>query len=235
MPRFQDIPQFTKNATWKVDVSWSFLPGFYVDHVMNYNLNVYPEFQRGYVWTLEQQVRYVQYILQGGTSGKDLYSNCVGWNHALTPGEYVLVDGRQRLRAVLGFLANEFPIFGGNYFRDYTDRLSITQASFRWYVNDLETRDEVMQWYIDLNAGGTVHSQDEIDKVRRMMGKEYPVPSQEEIEKFADIQSDSLRSHVNKILKERQDRIAYKATIEKARKEEQERPIFLSKNKKRRR
>ena len=36
-------------------------------------------------------------------------------------GEFVLVDGKQRLNAALEFLDNRVPVFGGNFFEDFTD------------------------------------------------------------------------------------------------------------------
>ena len=36
-------------------------------------------------------------------------------------------------------------------------------------MNDLKTEKEVLQWYIDMNAGGTSHSKEEIDRVKKML------------------------------------------------------------------
>jgi len=188
MPRFQDIPQFTRNAPYGVDISWDYLARHYMREVIDYGLDVNPDFQRDYVWTPEQKVRYVEFVLQGGMTGKDLYLNCpghkfgrVGPNYG-AEGYYVLVDGKQRLDAVLGFMNDEFPIFGGNFRRDYPDNPHILTARFHWNVNDLATREEVLQWYIDLNAGGTVHRPEEIDRVRvlKAEGKPFDIPSHDD-------------------------------------------------------
>ena len=50
-------------------------------------------------------------------------------------------------------------------FEDEFDHL----MTMRFFVNDLKTRKEVLQWYVDLNAGGTVHTEAEIDKVRKLL------------------------------------------------------------------
>lgn len=187
MPRFEDIPQFTRAAGYAVDVGWDYLPMYYAHAVMDGRLNVSPDFQRGYVWTLEQKVRYVEFMLQGGATGRDIFTNCPDW-HIGGRTDYVLVDGKQRLDAVLGFLNNEFPVFSGNYRRDYTGPMRSIVASFRWHVNQLKTRDEVLQWYIDLNRGGTVHSDEEIERVRAMRdGAPYVAPSPAEIIQLAQI------------------------------------------------
>ena len=36
-------------------------------------------------------------------------------------------------------------------------------------VNDLKSEKEVLQWYVDMNAGGTPHSSEEIDRVIKMI------------------------------------------------------------------
>jgi len=204
--KFTDIPQFTKNPGYSVDISWYFLATHYAREVVEYGLDVNPDFQRTYVWTLEQKVRYIEFILRGGMTGKDLYLNCPGHKFGRVgtqygeEGYYVLVDGKQRLDAVLGFMNNEFPIFGGNYRRDYTDIPHILTARFRWNVNDLATRQEVLQWYIDLNSGGTIHSPDEIERVRRLKEENTPfvIPSHEDRMAHAAIDRDVVQEALQK-------------------------------------
>ena len=57
----------------------------------------------------------------------------------------------------------------GSYFSEYVDRINITDAAMYLNVNDLKTEREVLQWYVDMNAGGTPHTSDEIEKVRKMI------------------------------------------------------------------
>lgn len=83
-------------------------------------------------------------------------------------GEYVIVDGKQRLQAVRCFLNNEIPVFGA-YFKEYEDKMRMTVASFRWNIAMLKTRKEVLEWYLAFNAGGSVHTQEELDTVRRLL------------------------------------------------------------------
>jgi hypothetical protein len=166
-PRFRDVPQFTKDAPYAVDVDWG-----YLKHHINSqdNLDLDPDFQRGHVWSPEKQVAFVEFALRGGTSARNLYFNCPGFGLGRRGG-YVLVDGKQRLTAALDFLADKVQVFGGYTFSDFTDKLRMTGPSFRWHVNDLKTRAEVLQWYLDLNTGGVVHTTKEIEKVKRLLAK----------------------------------------------------------------
>jgi hypothetical protein len=173
MPRFRDIPQFTRDGSYHVTVSWSYLE----KQLESWNnpehgelLDLDPDFQRGHVWSEEQQTRYCEYILRGGVSSKTIYWNSASWGRTYdTPIQ--LVDGKQRITAVLRFLRNEVPVFGSLY-KEYSDKLDMIRHTFDFIVNDLRTRKEVLQWYLDLNTGGTIHTSDEIEKVKRLLAAE---------------------------------------------------------------
>jgi len=75
-------------------------------------LNLNPDYQRAHVWTLEQQIAYVEYALQGGEVGKNIIFNCPDDEYMARPFE--LIDGKQRLEAARSY-ANEIPIFDGHY------------------------------------------------------------------------------------------------------------------------
>jgi hypothetical protein len=169
--RFQGIPQFTRHPGYAVDQSWDDLNLTIEKYVKDYGLDLNPDFQRGYVWTPEQQTRFIEYGLKGGQSGRSIYFNHPNWNTGIKrePKKFVIVDGKQRLEAVLAFLRNEVPIFGGHYYRDFEDSMNWVRHNFRFHINDLKTRAEVLQWYLDLNSGGTVHSDDELNRVRALL------------------------------------------------------------------
>lgn len=169
--KFKDIPKFTSFGNWEIDVSLAYL-GKFVEQEINEPpyLDINPDFQRAHVWNDEKKVKYVEYLLRGGKSGRIIYCNCVGWNSS-NAGPYVLVDGKQRLDALLKFINNELPIFGNNYLKDF-DKLSHANCGIRWHINDLSTRKEVLQWYLDLNEGGVIHTKEELDKVRMLLEKE---------------------------------------------------------------
>lgn len=201
--RFRDIPKFTRSAGYMVHVTLDALVRHYQNYVDHYGLDVSPDFQRGNVWTRQQQVRFMEYFLKGGTSGLDIYCNSPTWQHGdLSPENketwFVLVDGKQRIEAALAFLNNEYPIFDGAYFRDFEDNPRLAQGTFRWHVNDLKTREEVLQWYLDLNTGGTVHSDDELDKVRAFLkdGTDYVKPSTEEIRANARMDREIIQAEI---------------------------------------
>lgn len=169
--KLSDIPQFTRSAPYSVTIFWSKLERFLAEEVAQ-GLDLDPDFQRGHVWTEAQQVAFVEFILRGGESGKDILTNQIDWHHGKGGGVYVLVDGKQRLTAVLRFLRNEIRAFGHLY-SEFEDRKGVDlKLAFRYHINDLKTRAEVLQWYLDLNAGGTPHSSEEISRVRGLLAAE---------------------------------------------------------------
>ncbi len=171
MVKFSDIKPFTRSAPYHADQPWElFIPKLQEDWIDELGLDIDPDFQRAHVWNETQQIRYVEYILRGGKSGRDLYFNHPNWMTSFK-GPFVLVDGKQRLQAVRRFMNNEIKIFGDNKFSDFEDRLGYA-PSFSVNVNDLKTRKEVLQWYIDLNAGGVAHTEDEIQKVVQLLSGE---------------------------------------------------------------
>ena len=177
---FRDIPTFTQTSPYAVDYGWSHLEEWLTEMVSR-GLQLNPDFQRGHVWTPEQQVAYVEFVLRGGRSGRDILLNFPGFQHGMNAdpkdpnaGEFVCVDGLQRLTAAMAFMHNEIPAFG-TLFRDYTERLGYN-ISFRLHVNDLKTREDVLNWYLELNAGGTPHTQEELDRVRSMLSAERDCP-----------------------------------------------------------
>lgn len=172
--KFDEIPQFTSYGSYEVNVSLAYL----IEHIESHKergsgaaLDLEPDFQRAHVWNDEQRIKFVEYVLRGGRACTTLYFNCKGWQRDYE-GPYVIVDGKQRLNALLKFLNNELPIFGGHCLEDFEGRLMHCHGGIKWHVNNLETREEVLQWYLDLNEGGVVHANEELDKVRRMLEKE---------------------------------------------------------------
>ena len=76
----------------------------------------------------------------------------------------------QRLTAICAFIDNEIPAFE-SYFKEFEDPRRLNDITIKFNVNDLRTEQEVLQWYIDINSGGTPHSKSEIDKVKSLISK----------------------------------------------------------------
>lgn len=184
--RFKDIPQFTRRASYAVDFPPDYLIKEIDEYVNERGLQLIPEFQRGHVWTEEQQIAYIEFFLRGGITGRDIYLNNPSWHTSVTDGAYndfVCVDGLQRITAWRRFINNEIPAFG-SFYNEFTDRLDITRT-MRLHINDLKTEREVVQWYLEMNAGGTPHSEEELTRVRNILSRlESPADDSERISAY---------------------------------------------------
>lgn len=169
--KFKDIPQFTSDGSYHANYTIVSMVKFIEDEVNDSGLQLNPKFQRGHVWTEDQQIAWLEYHLRGGKSGNTIYLNDPFWyctSKRNGYSDYVCVDGLQRITAAQRFIHNEIKVFG-SYYEEYEDKIRILSNTMIVNVNDLKTEKEVLQWYIDMNAGGTPHTNEEIDRVREMI------------------------------------------------------------------
>lgn len=174
--KWLDIPQLTRSGNWECSYDIVSFVKQIEGWIEQDNLELDPDFQRGHVWTEEQQIKYVEYILRGGTTGITVYLNHPGWMGSFKGG-MVCVDGLQRITAIQKFVSNELKVYG-HYFNEFEGNPPcLTKCSVQINVNNLKTRKEVLQWYLELNSGGTVHTKEELDKVKVLMQKEDSILS----------------------------------------------------------
>lgn len=170
--RFRDIPQMPR-AHYTANVGWTFLQKWLDDlhdtenNPPKYTLDMNPEFQRDYVWTVDQKVNYVEYILRGGESGRHIYFNHPHWDGDMY-GRAVIVDGKQRISAILDFLNGKVRAFGYCY-HEFEDELRMAGPDFIVGVGCLKTDKDVYEWYLSMNTGGTYHTKEEIEKVEKLI------------------------------------------------------------------
>ncbi len=156
--KFRDIPKFPF-ASYVVNIGWDYLPSWIEEHnkdIMRCELD--PFYQRGYVWTKKQKISYIEYQLKGGFSGRDIFWNCPNWLSFKDADNVIqLVDGKQRIDSVLGFLNDKIPAFGLKY-SEFEDDLPPVEPSLIFHVNNLKTEKEVVEWYVGFNTGGSIHT-----------------------------------------------------------------------------
>jgi hypothetical protein len=168
--KWSDIPQLTRDGNYQVHQSWDSLEDWVKRERGELQLNLDPDFQRGHVWSETQQKKYVEFKLRGGKGSDILRLNCVGWMKDFQ-GPFELVDGKQRLEAVRKFLRDDLKVFGHHY-SEFEGVFYWSDYNFIVQVNSLETREKVLQWYLDINTGGVVHTSEEIDKVKSLLENE---------------------------------------------------------------
>jgi hypothetical protein len=169
---YDDIPKLTTCGHYQTHIQLAYLEDK-LNHWINErtcSLDINPDFQRAHVWTEDQQRAFVEYLIRGGRSGLDIYFNCAGWMHNYI-GPFVLVDGKQRLEACRRFLSGELKIFDGHTINDFENTNFLRSIDLIFHVNDLDSMEKVLIWYLEMNSGGTPHTEEELNKVRKMLNK----------------------------------------------------------------
>ena len=170
--KFKDIPQM-KRSYYTVNIPISSLKETLARHKesqekFGYKFELNPEFQRGHVWTQQQQIDYVEWILRDGSSGRDIYFNHPKWMSDYK-ADMVCVDGLQRLTALLAFLDGEIPAFG-HYVHEYEDRMPWYDLIF--HIGAFSEK-EAVEWYLEMNFKGTPHTDAELNRVRKLLEEKY--------------------------------------------------------------
>lgn len=168
MISWKNLPKLTSIGQYEVCQPLDSFLEMVDRYVQEYRLNLLPDFQRGHVWSKSQKVKFIEYLLKGGEQNTTLYFNHPGWMNSFK-GDFVIVDGLQRLTAVTNFLKNRFEVFGSLY----SDDIDLKgHWGLKFNINNLKTRKEVLHWYLEINSGGTPHSEIEIEKVKKLLKKE---------------------------------------------------------------
>ena len=166
MPHYNDIQKYTRDGHYRIDVSLDYLEHLIERYTDDYDAELNPDFQRGHVWDEGRQIAFVEHILRGGKGSNEIRFNCPDWGSGARR-KMVLVDGLQRVTACMRFLQNEIPAFG--HLHSEWDGLARSDIGLVVRVNDLKTREEVLRWYLEINTGGVVHTDEEISKVRKLL------------------------------------------------------------------
>lgn len=164
---YKNIPKFTGSGHYRINADLQYIKIWIDKNIEELNLQLNPDFQRGNVWNKSQKSSYVEFLIKGGQSSREVYFNHPGWMNDFI-GEFVCVDGLQRITAILEFLDNKLMVFGNYLYRDI-EEFPPHSIDLVIHVNDLKTRKEVLKWYLEFNSGGTVHAEAELDKVRKMI------------------------------------------------------------------
>lgn len=117
---------------------------------------VLPPFQRPPVWTLAQQARFVESCWMGLPIGVFVYNRT---ERIDSPRDAWLLDGQQRMTAVLSYMDDGFPVFG-RLFSELTDvdrRFWSLGVSFPCMETNIDDEAQLREVYDRLAYGGTAH------------------------------------------------------------------------------
>lgn len=137
----------------------------------HFGINMNPEYQRDYVWDQSDKEKLIRSIFMGADIGRFALITDYS-NPGSNPYGYEILDGKQRLNAIIEYFENRWP-YDGVYYNDlsWKDRHRfanhLVQIS---YLDKTETnRDEIIQQFIIINQAGRHMSDDDIQNAINLL------------------------------------------------------------------
>jgi|GEM_PF-5349452 len=139
-------------------------------------------YQRDFVWTIEQKQMLIESLYQGVDCGKIIVRKrgYTELEQMFAKGERELyfndiVDGKQRLNALITFIKGEYPDANGMYYSDLTPTAQneLQNNQFFSYAEMPEfSKDEmVLKQFLRLNFTGVPQSKEHIEYVKSLLNK----------------------------------------------------------------
>lgn len=128
-----------------------------------------PDFQRGYVWTDEDQQRYLDTLMHGRDLGRFILVE------RKYPLQTLVLDGKQRLNCLRLFYTSELA-WRGVYWHELSrkDRIQATErlVQVATLKEDSYTRAELLRVFLEVNAGGVPQSPEHLAHVQALLEQE---------------------------------------------------------------
>lgn len=158
---------FIKNEDLRLNYSQRHLADLF-SKAYYFGVDFEPEYQRDFVWELEDKIALIDSIFNNIDIGKLVFIKHDYSDDLL----YEILDGKQRIRAILDFYEDRFQ-YQGYYFSDLSGR---DQDHFEHYsINvaeiDKMTREQILRYFIMLNTGGKPMAKEQLNKVKKMLGE----------------------------------------------------------------
>lgn len=141
-----------------------------------YPIDLEPDYQRGNVWTLEQKVKLIDSVFRNVDIGKFVIIKRE-WgknpNQPASPNLTEMLDGKQRLTALLEYYTGQFK-YKGKYFHELNAWDRNHFKNYRVSIADINpiTDEQKYRYFLKLNTTGTPVDPDHMAKVAGMLMKE---------------------------------------------------------------
>lgn len=174
-----NIMSEVKTKSFTYGVNWGFKAlKFNLDsYIEDYNLNLNPTYQRGHVWSQEQQIAFIEALHRGLIKETIIKFNIPLFNikeseNTGNESEATCIDGLQRLTALMEFQKGNFKIFDNRLsYQDFLENNYSYGAPIFIEVYEINDRKELLKFYLDLNFGGKPHSQSEFNRISEEINK----------------------------------------------------------------
>ena len=159
---------FIKNVDLKLSYMQQTIEGLF-SKVYNFGVDFEPEYQREFVWELEDKIALIDSIFNNIDIGKFVFIKHDYSNELL----YEILDGKQRLRAILDFYEDKFQ-YKGCYFSDLSNRDKNHFEDYSISIAEVGemSKEQILRYFIMLNTGGKPMAKEQLDKVKKMLVEE---------------------------------------------------------------
>lgn len=142
-----------------MEILESRFPNDPLEHLGNFRI---PDFQRPSVWTQEQEIKLIENIWRGipiGTYSVNMIPPMNGDD--LAQYSELLLDGQQRVRAIVNYCNDEFPVFNRLFSElSKADKRYFKQMKFPHCETQYTDWNEIKEYYDTMNFSGIAHSPD---------------------------------------------------------------------------
>jgi hypothetical protein len=132
-------------------------------------IDVNPDYQRGYTWTLDDKNRFLDSLFAGRDIGRFIF---IRYPY---PQATVLFDGKQRSQTLVELITSQLP-YKGKYWHELHPRDQNDIESKLVHVAEFEgnavSRSEVLQLFLDVNAAGVPQTEEHLQHVRELLKAE---------------------------------------------------------------
>ena len=149
---------------------------FLIKYISENQIDLNPPYQRDYVWSIEQKKSFIKALIQGKTTLKPTYL----YNNApVNEPMYEILDGKQRINAVLSYMKHEFSI-NGLYYRELSAfdakkflRIPVEYTRIKYYHPKqshitMPLRDKI-ELFLQINEYGQRMSDTDLENAKRFI------------------------------------------------------------------
>ena len=164
------IIKFTEDEDIQLNYSQRDVAGLF-NIAYHAGLDFSPPYQRDFCWTLADKVKLIDSIFKHIDIGKFAFiQRDYGFNGPL----YEILDGKQRMRALMDFYENQFA-YKGIYYKDLCNRDEHTFTDCPVSVGiagDYKMTEEFkLKYFLKLNVSGVPQSEEHLAKVQKMLNE----------------------------------------------------------------
>jgi hypothetical protein len=133
-----------------------------------------PEYQREYVWNLEDKVALIDSIMHNIDIGKFTFIELPYKESIKREGRsFEVLDGKQRMNALIGFYEDRFTYRGKKFSElSFIDRHKFEDHHVSFAHLQNLNREQILRTFVKLNTAGKVMDQLHIEKVKKIWEEE---------------------------------------------------------------